>query len=226
MAELNQGEILKWIKSSVRYKSKIFRRGYQGCIYRYEEKGKRFIIKVPMGWGFGKLVRRWMLRNEYRVYARLSGLNGIPACYGFFEGRYLVLEFIDGTPIRFARIENRGVFFETLLNLIKGMHALGVAHTDLKKKDNIIVVNGQNPYLIDFGAAIVKKSGYAPLNHYLYNLAKKFDYNAWAKLKYNRKLENISEEDRQYYNRTIVEKVSHGVKRVYRNVKRRLLGHT
>jgi predicted Ser/Thr protein kinase len=226
MAGLNEGEILKWIKSSVRYRSNIFRRGYQGYTYRYEGNDKRLIIKATMGWGFGKLVRRWMLRNEYRVYTRLSGLNGIPACYGFFERRYLILEFIDGTPMRSAQIENRDLFFETLLNLIKGMHDLGVAHTDLKKKDNILVVNGQHPYVIDFGAAIVRKSGFAPLNHYLYKLSKKFDYNAWAKLKYNRKLENISEEDRQYYNRTIVEQVSHWIKRVYRSVKRRLLGST
>ncbi len=224
MDRLNQGEILKWIKNSARQKSNIFRQGYQGYTYRYEDQDQRLIIKSPVGWGLGKLIRRMMLRNEHRVYNRLSGLKGIPTCYGFLEGRYLVLEFIDGTPIRSAQIKDHGLFFETLLNLIKAIHNRGVAHTDLKKKDNILVVNGRIPYVIDFGVAIVRKSGFAPLNHYLYQLVKKFDYNAWAKLKYNRNIENISEEDRQYYNRTAVEKVSRWIKRTHRGIKRFLLG--
>jgi tRNA A-37 threonylcarbamoyl transferase component Bud32 len=166
-----------------------------------------------------------MLRNEYRVYTKLSGLTGIPVCYGFIDGRYLVLEFIGGTPIRSARIADPGWFFESLLNLIKEIHNLGVAHTDLKKKDNILVVDGKTPYVIDFGVAVVRKPGFEPFNHYLYKLAKKFDYNAWAKLKYNRKLKYISEKDRQYYDRTFVEKVSRRIKRMYRSVKGRFKGH-
>jgi RIO-like serine/threonine protein kinase len=220
-----ESEILEWIKGCIKNRSNIYSHGYQGQTYIFEGKRQRFIIKAPSGWGLAKLIRRWMLRNEYRVYTKLSGLKGIPVCYGFIDGRYLVLEFIGGTPIRSARIADPGRFFELLLNLIKEIHHLGVAHTDLKKKDNILVVDGKTPYVVDFGVAVVRNPGFAPLNHYLYKLAKKFDYNAWAKLKYNRKLKYISEQDRQYYDRTFLEKASRRIKRMYRSVKSRFEGH-
>jgi predicted Ser/Thr protein kinase len=221
---LQEGEILEWIKTRVQNRSDIFNRGYQGHTYLYQGKGRRCIIKAPAGWGLAWLLRLRMLRNEYKIYNQLSGLKGVPFCYGLIQKRYLVLEFIDGIPLRSAQIENSQYFYDTLLELIKGMHQLGVAHTDLKKKDNILVVNGLTPYVIDFGVAIMRKPGFAPINHYLYNLAQKFDFNAWAKLKYDRKLENISEIDQPYYNRTVVEKLSRWIKRIYRRVKYRLLG--
>ncbi|MGD2270051.1 MAG: hypothetical protein PVI06_06580 [Desulfobacterales bacterium] len=222
---LQEGEILEWIKTCVKNRSHIFNRGYQGHTYLYQDKGRRFIIKAPVGRGLAKLLRRWMLHNEYKIYNQLCGLKGVPFCYGFIQKRYLVLEFIDGIPMRSARIANPRHFYDTLLELIKGMHHLGVAHTDLKKKDNILVVDGTTPYVIDFGVAILRKPGFAPLNHYLYNLAKKFDFNAWAKLKYDRKFENISEKDQPYYDRTAIEQLSRRIKRIYRRIKYRLLGH-
>ena len=101
------------------------------------------------------------------------------------------------------------------MKLIKDLHKAGVAHTDLKKKDNLLVVEGKIPYVIDFGVAIVRKPGFAPLNHYLYNIASKFDFNAWVKLKYGGNYEYMSEKDKEYYNRTVVEKVSRWIKDNY-----------
>ncbi len=217
---INEGELLRWIETSVKTGSNIISHGYQGHIYLYEDEGRRLVIKAPMGWGLGKLIRQIMLRNEFRVYSKLSLIHGIPKCYGFLKNRYLALEFVDGVSIKEARISDREFFFTNLIDLIKNLHKAGVAHSDLKKKDNLLVVNGQTPCVIDFGVAIIRKSGFAPVNHFLYNIARKFDFNAWAKLKYNRKLENITDEDRKYYNRTIIETVSHKIKRVYRKIKR------
>ena len=219
MDNLTESALLEWIKGSVKTRSNIFSRGYQGHAYLYEAKGQRLILKAPTGRGLASLIRRAMLRNEYRVYSRLSALRGVPHCYGLLDGRYLVLEYVDGTPIRTARITDRDLFFETLLNLIKGLHSAGVAHTDLKKKDNLLVVEGQTPYVIDFGVGVIRKPGFAPLNHYLYNIARKFDFNAWVKLKYDGKFENMDEEDRRYYNRTVIEKVSRWIKDTYLRVK-------
>lgn len=210
---ITETELLQWIKSSIQTESNIVSHGYQGNVYLYEGKGKRLIIKTPIGWGLGRFIRTAMLRNEYRVYARLSQIQGIPRCYGLLGGRYLVLEYIGGTPLRSAEITNRTVFFESLLKLIKEMHKAGVAHTDIKKKTNLLVVEGKHPYVIDFGVAIIRKPGLAPLNHYLYNLASKFDFNAYVKFKYDGNYENMSDKDKSYYNRTIVEKVSRRIKK-------------
>jgi predicted Ser/Thr protein kinase len=221
---ISESQLIQWIRARVKEGSNVFSYGYQSHVYLYEHKGQRLILKAPMGWGIGKLIRVAMLRNEYKVYSKLPEMQGIPRCYGLLDGRYLVLEYIDGVPIRNAQITNRTIFFTTLLHLIKGLHNAGVAHTDLKKKDNLLVVQGKLPCVIDFGVAIVRKPGFAPLNHYLYNLSKKFDFNAWVKLKYNRKYENVTEEDREYYNRTHVEKVSRWIKDNYLMVKKAIMG--
>ena len=220
---VNEAELLRWIESSIKTGSNIISHGYQGNIYLYEDKDLRLVIKAPMGWGIGRFIRRIMLRNEFLAYSKLSSVKGIPHCLGFLKKNYLVLQFIDGVSVKNARIPDREHFFKAFLDLIKSLHTAGVAHGDLKKKDNLLVVDEQTPCVIDFGVAVIKKSGFAPLNHFLYNIAAKFDLNAWAKLKYNRNLENITGEDRKYYNRTILETASHKIKRIYRNYKRRLL---
>jgi len=224
MDNLAESELLEWIKGSIKTRSNIFSCGYQGHVYLYEEKGRRLIIKAPIGWGLGRLIRRAMLRNEYRVYSRLSGIPGVPRCYGLLDGCYLVLEFIDGVPVRNAQITDSDVFFETLLQLIKDLHKAGVAHMDLKKKDNLLVVEGHTPFVIDFGVAVIRKSSFAPLNHYLYNLAKKFDFNAWVKLKYDGRYEKMIAEDKKYFNRTVIEKVSRWSKDTYLDIKKVLKG--
>jgi predicted Ser/Thr protein kinase len=224
IVNLSESELLEWIKGSIKTRSNIFSYGYQGHVYLYEKKGRRLIIKAPIGWGLGRLIRRTMLRNEYRVYSRLSGVPGVPRCYGLLDGCYLVLEFIDGVPVRNAQITDSGVFFEALLQLIKDLHKVGVAHTDLKKKDNLLVVEGHTPYIIDFGVASIRKSGFAPLNHYLNNIAKKFDFNAWVKLKYNGRYEKMIAEDEKYFNRTIIEKMSHWSKGAYLDIKKVFTG--
>ncbi|MBW1689866.1 MAG: hypothetical protein JRF35_07645 [Deltaproteobacteria bacterium] len=221
---ITENELLQWIKASVRDEKNILSRGYQGHVYLYHNKGRRLIIKAPMGWGLGKLIRLLMLRNEYRVYARLSGMRGIPRCHGLLENRYLVLEYIDGIPIRTAQISDRSAFFESLLTLIKEFHNAGVAHTDLKKKDNVLVAEGRIPYVIDFGVAVTRKPGFAPVNHYLYSLASTFDFNAWVKLKYGGNYEDVTEEDSVYFNRTLVEKVSRWIKDNYLIVKKAIIG--
>jgi len=224
MDNLTESELLQCISEAVKTRSNIISHGYQGDVYLYEDKGQRLILKTPAGRGLGRYIRRAMLRNEYRAYSRLSEVRGLPRCYGLLNGRYLVLECVDGVPVRRARIADHGMFFETLLNLIKEMHKAGVAHGDLKKKDNLLVVEGQTPCVIDFGVAIVRKPGFAPLNHYLHNLARKFDFNAWVKLKYDRRFENMADEDREYYNRTVVEKVSRWMEPTYRRLKKGLIG--
>lgn len=221
-----ENEILQWIKNSIKTGSHIFSHGYQGHTYLYEGKRQRLIIKAPMGWGLAKFIRRLMLANEYKVYNRLAGINGIASCFGFVDGRYLVLEFMDGVPLRNKPVTDPITFFDALLKLIKEMHEAGVAHGDLKKKDNLLVIEGRTPCIIDFGVAIVRKPGFAPLNHYLYNLYRKFDFNAWTKLKYKHKLDNICEEDLKYYHRTVIEKIAGWIKGVYLKIKRGVVGRS
>ena len=223
VAGISEDDLLCWINARVRDGRNFLSRGYQGNTYLYAENGRLLVIKAPQGRGLAAFVRRRMIINEYRAYSRLAGMTGIPACYGLLKNKYLVLEFVDGIPIKDAPLEDRPLFCNVLLNLIKEMHRVGVAHGDLKKKDNILVINGRYPVLLDFGVAIIKKQGLAPINHFIYELFRKFDYNAYIKLKYKYQWDQISDEDRRYYQRTLVEKVSGWIKRLYLKIKRMLL---
>jgi predicted Ser/Thr protein kinase len=157
-----------------------------------------------------------MLRHEARVYEQLSGFPAAPRCHGLLRNRYLVLEYIEGAPARYAGIADRETFFAELLEHIKTLHARGIAHSDLQKKDNLLLVDGQHPCLLDFGAAVVRKSGFAPFNHAHFRFAARLDFNQWAKLKYQGRFERMSAEDRVYYRRTFIEKLARTLKRLWR----------
>ena len=220
--DIGEKDLLQWIRNSIKHKSNIYSNGYQGQVYLYKGKTQQLILKAPKQGGVFGPIGRAMIRREYKVYARLSGVCGVPKCYGILDERYLVLEFIDGVSIRDATINNHKVFFEMLLDLIKTMHSRDVAHMDLKKKDNLLVVDGIKPYIVDFGAAIIRKHPFLPLNWYLYNRAKRFDFNAWVKLKYGGSFGNIGTEDVGYYKRTAEEKVTRWAKRRYKRLKKGL----
>jgi hypothetical protein len=110
-------------------------------------------------------------------------------------------------------------FYNALFACIQGLHARGVAHGDLKKKDNILVIDNRYPFLVDFNVAIIRNTGRAPVNHFLFRLFAHFDYNAWVKHKYDRKMDQVCEEDRYYYHRTWIESLSGWIKRGYLKMK-------
>lgn len=223
LSELTEQQLLQWTEAALVGGRHDFGRGYQGRVLLYELAGRRLIVKVPphgwLGWFY-----RAMMRHEYRVYRQLKGFEGVPRCYGVLDNRYLVLEYIDGTPLRDRRPENSELFFERFLDLLRRLHAAGVAHVDLKKKDNILIVGGDTPCLIDFGVAVVRKSGWRPFNRYLFVLGKRFDLNAWIKHKYRKHYDRISAADRMHFNRSWIETVAHKAKYVYKGIKRRRRG--
>ena len=223
IAGISEDELLEWITASLRERRNILGRGYQCHTLLYRDAERSLVVKAPLGRGLAAFVRRRMLQNEYAAYGRLSGLPGLPACHGFLKKRFLVLEFIDGVPIGEACITDRDFFFNTLLQRIKTMHRAGVAHGDLKKKDNILVVDGRDPILLDFGVAVIRKAVPMPVNRYLYSLFKKFDFNAYVKLKYRKRTELVSAADRPFYHRTVVEKSAGWIKRRYLKIKRWLI---
>lgn len=216
--------LIEQIEAGIRAGQPAYAHSYQGAAYLCETGGRRYFVKAAVGRGLEGLLRRWMLRREYDVYQRLTDFAGSPRCYGLIDGRYLVLEYVDGLTLRNGEIDDRRTYFDTLFAHIGELHRRGVAHADLKRKDNLLVIGGRLPCLVDFGAAIVRKPGFAPFNHYLYELARRFDFNAWAKLKYRGRMEELTPEDRPYYRRTVVEIIARAIKRSYLRLKRRRVG--
>lgn len=219
-SEIARNELREWISTAVSTNAHCLGRGYQGCTYLYEKDGRRLVIKVPTGRGPARWIRRRLLYHEYRVYSMLKDADGVPECHGFLDGSYLILEYVDGPSIRKVEISDPMEFHKMLFACIQGLHARGVAHGDLKKKDNILVIDNRYPFLVDFGVAIIRNAGWAPVNHYLYSLFQRFDNNAWIKHKYNRKTDRICEEDLLYYNRTWIESIAGVLKHCYLKMKK------
>lgn len=175
----------------------------QGVIHAIEQDGCRLAIKVAAGTGLRGRVNAWTLTREARAYARLHDLAGVPACHGLIGRRWLVLDFLELRPFRDSQVGPR--YFDQLLELIRAMHARGVAHGDLKRKANLAINADDSPVLLDFGASIVRRPGLHPINHRLFELLRQTDLNAWIKLKYGG-YEGVSEADRSLLRRSWIER--------------------
>ena len=199
---------------------KLEARGYQGHVHTAQIGDKKVIIKSAAGWGIAVWINRWMLRREYSIYRRLDGVTGIPHCFGFFQGRYLVLEYVDAQTMRDASIADREAFLVEMLDIIKAVHSHGIAHGDLKRKDNILVTSDSKPYLIDFGVSAVRKRGFRPLNYFWHSFCHQHDFNAWLKHKYGRNLTNMTPEDASLYRPLWGERISRIIKSFYKKLTR------
>ena len=212
---VDASELKKWIENSLANNSHVLAAGYQGKTLLYELDGRKLVIKTPHGKGISRLIHTHMLRHEYQVYLRLTGYPYAPACYGMVDNRYLVLEFIDGTTIRDHRPNDEAAYIDKLFDAIRQLHERDVAHMDLKKKDNLLVTIDDNPCLLDFGTAVIRKPGLHPLNRFRYRLARQFDYNAWVKHKYHDRMHALSDADRVHYKVTRVEALAGWLKQTF-----------
>jgi serine/threonine protein kinase len=163
--------------------------GYQASVELYSTPSGAFVVKKPHRAGPLAPLWRYLLRREHAVYERLAGVPGIPRTYGLIDGEYLALEYVPGPSLRVqeARLSDRDAFFTRLLDTVNAMHAAGIAHADLKRKDNIIVGPDERPYLIDFGIAVRRRD--SRLSRSWFEHSMQADRNAWIKLKYGRRIE-------------------------------------
>ena len=127
----------------------------QADIMLVEYGGKRYALKDfrlrprIVRWAFG----RWVIAREFRIMKQLEGLEGIPRVAGMVDGDGFLMEYVDGRPLPSLK-ENDLVpeFFERLERLMRAMHARGVGHGDLRRK-NVLVTREFQPYLVDFATA-------------------------------------------------------------------------
>jgi serine/threonine protein kinase len=103
------------------------------------------------------------------------------------------------------------------------MHAAGVAHGDLKRKDNMLVAAGERPFVIDFGIAWCVDSDSPRWRRRIFDLVRQMDYNAWIKLKYRRGTEDVSAKDAERYRPLLLERVARGIRIPWQKVTLRRL---
>ena len=131
------------------------------ALYRIEVGNTRAVVKdfSVNGRVFRNLIGRFLIWRERKAYRRLKGVNGVPALYGVVEGLALVLEEIQGISIEGLDREKKlpPQFFESLRDLVERVHRRGLCHCDLKRAANVLVGNDEQPYIIDWSAAILKR---------------------------------------------------------------------
>ncbi len=202
-----------------RHQGRALGSGYQASVHLYRTSTGDVVVKTPHG---GPLAPLWraLLKREHAIYERLDGIAGIPRSFGLVGNGGLALEFVAGPSLREheARIADRDAFFAKLLATIRAMHAAGVAHGDLKRKDNVIVGPGEQPYLIDFGIAVRRSATSEPFNRCVFAPLAQMDVNAWVKLKYGRRIDPaadpgvLSPEDAAVYKPLPIERLARAVR--------------
>jgi predicted Ser/Thr protein kinase len=213
-----QEDLRAWLRDDARRERALLSAGYQGSAYLYDSNGDRLVIKQAGGSWLTGWFHRHMLKREARVYKRLEAVNGVPHSPGMLDDTWLVLEFVDGVSLKDARhtLQNPENFYNRLREVITACHAVGVAHGDLKRKDNVLVMAGEQPCVIDFGTAVLRDGSL--IDRLLFRLVRRFDYNAWIKVKYARDYATISEEDLRWYRPTIVERGFRVLRRIWRTI--------
>jgi len=200
---------------------RLTNQGHQGIAFKVLVDGQSFLIKRTNKIGvFTRRVSEHFIQHEYKIYQRLEDIAGIPKCYGLSDDGSLILEYIDGSSYREKEyiLENRDQFFIDLLALILSIHKAGVSHGDLKRKDNILVGENDQPYLIDFGTAMSLNSKNKFIKRWLYNFSKQTDLNAWIKHKYSRQYDKITEDDLAYYSSSKLDKLIRLTRKLWRTL--------
>lgn len=116
---------------------------------------KQPIFAFPMHW-----LGRLLAAREARILKLLADLPNIP-CYsgeltvaGEAQPHAVAHDYVEGHPFeRGERVDDS--FFPTLQNFVKDIHARDLACVDLSKRENIIVGDDGQPYLVDFQISVI-----------------------------------------------------------------------
>lgn len=205
-------ELIRWLRAEMRRSDgELLGSGYQAVVHRYRGPHGDFVVKSAHDSALG-FVWRYALGREHRVYMRLAAVPGVPRSHGLIDNRHLVLDYIPGSSLRDhdAPLRDRERFFAELLTSIEAMHAAGVAHGDLKRKDNVVVGPDERPYIIDFGIARLRHGVRAGV---IFKLVAQMDYNAWTKLKHGRdRLDELPAEDAARYRPLWLERIARWIR--------------
>lgn len=206
---------------------RLLGQGYQAGAYLLDSPVGPIVVKKAHEAPLRHRLGLGALRREAAVYERLRGVPGIPRSFGLV-GDHLVLEHIEGPSLRQheSRLADRERFFARLLETLDAMHAAGVAHGDLKRKDNVLVGAGEQPYVIDFGVAWCVGPESPRWRRCIFDVLSQMDYNSWLKLKYGRRFEeaeNVAAADAARYRPLLLERAARAIRIPWQKVTLRRL---
>jgi serine/threonine protein kinase len=136
-------------------------------------KNKSFFFRWTIG--------LWLIQNEWRVYSRLIGVEGIPNAVERIDRFAFAIEYIPGSPIR-REEDLPASFFVDLAKVLQKVHSRGVVHLDLRHKGNILISEKGRPFIIDFNSSFsFGETGF--FRRFLFPALRWVDYGGFLKLK-------------------------------------------
>lgn len=144
----------------------VFLIDWQGNPAVWKDYGHRNLL--------GRLWGRLVIAREARALMSLRGVAGVPQLYALVKPAGLVMEFFEGEvlPRKDIRSKVTPEFFAQAFSLLAEIHAHGVAHGDIRRK-NIMVLRTGAPALIDFQTAFLR--GRFPWEKGMFSLMCKVD---------------------------------------------------
>ncbi len=98
---------------------------------------------------------RFLAAREANVLRALQGVEGVPQLLAF-DGCVLTRSFLEGAPMQ-QRKPCNPAYFRAAHRLLKRLRACGLAHNDLAKEPNWLVLSDGMPAVVDFQISVVSR---------------------------------------------------------------------
>jgi RIO-like serine/threonine protein kinase len=95
----------------------------------------------------------WLARREARALREVAGLADVPRLLAW-DGRVLDRSYMDGAAMYLRPPRGDLAYFRRARRLLQSLHRRGVAHNDLAKEANWLVLADGRPGIIDFQLAV------------------------------------------------------------------------
>lgn len=120
-------------------------RGVDGLFIRRDLAHVPWWLRLP-AW--------WLARREARALRSVAGLGATPELLGW-DGRKLDRSYLDGAAMYQRPPKGDLAYFQHARRLLQQLHARGLAHNDLAKEANWLVLADGSPAIIDFQLAVI-----------------------------------------------------------------------
>lgn len=131
-----------------------------------ERDGKKYLFKVSRLAILGPLKLKWLMNrlagHEVDIHHLLEGVHGVPKLTRQVSENSFLREFVEGRTLDRNPPDLQPDFFDEFHEIVKNIHARGVAFVDLAKKENVVVTTDGRPFLIDFQISIALAHGRLP----------------------------------------------------------------
>ena len=129
-------------------------------------------------------IGRVQIAREVRAYRALVAIPGIPRLVGQIDGLAVAIERIEGDRLGRGgdRTRDGAEKLEQLRTILDRIHERGVAHWDLRARDNLLVDRAGRVFVLDFASAVRFRPG-GLAHRLLFRWCRLIDESAYLKWK-------------------------------------------